>query len=112
MHKIHSNFRRLELWSRLAHRTAVVFGFGLLHGLGFASVLTEFGLPTGQFIAALIGFNVGVELAQIFVILCAFVLVGLPFGRKAYYRSALTIPASLVIAGIGGWWFVERIDII
>ena len=95
-----------------AHRTAVVFGFGLLHGLGFASVLTEFGLPTGQFIAALIGFNVGVELAQIFVILCAFVLVGLPFGRKAYYRSAITIPASLVIAGIGVWWFVERIDII
>jgi hypothetical protein len=56
-------------------RPFVVFGFGLLHGLGFASVLGEFGLPENQFIPALIGFNVGVEMGQLFVIALAFVLV-------------------------------------
>ena len=56
-------------------RPVVVFCFGLLHGLGFASVLGEFGLPEGQFLPALIGFNVGVELGQLFVIALAFLLV-------------------------------------
>lgn len=56
-------------------RPFVIFGFGLLHGLGFASVLAEFGLPDGQVIPALIGFNIGVELGQLTVIAAAFVLV-------------------------------------
>ena len=46
-------------------RIAVVFCFGLLHGLGFASVLNDVGLPTGQFVIGLVGFNIGVELAQL-----------------------------------------------
>ncbi|WP_292266811.1 HupE/UreJ family protein [Marivita sp.] len=56
-------------------RPFVIFGFGLLHGLGFASVLGEFGLPDGQVVPALIGFNVGVELGQLTVIAIAFILV-------------------------------------
>ncbi|MDP4993086.1 MAG: HupE/UreJ family protein [Marivita lacus] len=56
-------------------RPFVIFGFGLLHGLGFASVLGEFGLPEGQVIPALIGFNIGVELGQLTVIAIAFILV-------------------------------------
>lgn len=56
-------------------RPLVIFGFGLLHGLGFASVLGEFGLPQGQFIPALIGFNIGVELGQLTVIAVMFVCV-------------------------------------
>nr|WP_281495950.1 HupE/UreJ family protein [Marivita sp. S6314] len=56
-------------------RPYVVFGFGLLHGLGFASVLGEFGLPDGQVIPALIGFNIGVELGQLTVIAIAFLIV-------------------------------------
>lgn len=56
-------------------RPAVVFVFGLLHGLGFASVLAEFGLPSDQFIPALLGFNVGVELGQLLVIAIAFLVV-------------------------------------
>ncbi len=55
-------------------RPFVIFGFGLLHGLGFASVLGDFGLPPGQFVAALIGFNIGVELGQIVVIAVAWAL--------------------------------------
>ena len=56
-------------------RPLVVFAFGLLHGLGFASVLGEFGLPNGQIIPALIGFNLGVEIGQLTVIAIAFLLV-------------------------------------
>lgn len=92
-----------------AWRTAVVFGFGLLHGLGFASVLGELGGGQANFIARLIGFNIGVEIGQIAVIAAAFVLVGLPFGKKPWYRSAIAIPASVVIALVGAYWFVERV---
>lgn len=90
-------------------RTAIVFGFGLLHGLGFASVLGEIGLDPTRFVTGLIGFNVGVELGQLAVILTAFLLVGVPFGRKPWYRRAIAIPASVAIAAIGAYWAVERV---
>nr|WP_093094278.1 HupE/UreJ family protein [Shimia aestuarii] len=90
-------------------RPVVVFGFGLLHGLGFASVLEEFGLPEDTFIPALLGFNVGVELGQLTVIALAFCAVGFWFGKKPWYRARIAVPASAVIALIGAWWFVERV---
>ncbi|WP_375265097.1 HupE/UreJ family protein [Planktotalea sp.] len=90
-------------------RPVIIFIFGLLHGLGFASVLGEFGLPAGQFVAALIGFNVGVELGQLTVIALAFLAVGYWFGSKEWYRQRIAIPASLVIAAVGAYWFVERV---
>lgn len=90
-------------------RPVLVFGFGLLHGLGFASVLEEFGLPDGAFIPALIGFNVGVELGQLTVIALAFLALGLWFRNKPWYRARISVPASLVIAAIGAWWVIERV---
>lgn len=89
-------------------RPVVIFCFGLLHGLGFASVLGEFGLPEAQFISALIGFNIGVELGQLTVIALAFLAVGW-FAAKPWYRSAIAVPASCVIAAVGAFWFVERV---
>ncbi len=89
-------------------RPLVIFGFGLLHGLGFASVLGDFGLPAGQFVPALIGFNIGVELGQLTVIAIAFVLVGWAMKRD-WYRSWIAVPASCVIAAVGAYWFVERV---
>ncbi|WP_299675224.1 HupE/UreJ family protein [uncultured Roseobacter sp.] len=89
-------------------RPVVIFGFGLLHGLGFASVLEDFGLPDGQFIPALIGFNIGVEIGQLTVIAIAFLLVGW-FARQSWYRSRIAVPASCVIAAVGAYWFVERV---
>jgi hydrogenase/urease accessory protein HupE len=89
-------------------RPLVVFGFGLLHGLGFASVLGEFGLPDGAFIPALIGFNIGVEVGQLTVIAVAFLLVGLWFRHRPWYRRVITTPGSAAIALIASWWFVER----
>ena len=108
-------------------RPAVVFGFGLLHGLGFASVLAEFGLPQGQFVLALLAFNVGVELGQLAVILGAFVLILLarmaaelaPLDDEeamardlpVIYRS-VSLVGSLLIALIGLYWTLERIGVL
>ena len=89
-------------------RPFVIFGFGLLHGLGFASVLDEFGLPAGQFIPALIAFNIGVELGQLTVIALTFAAVGWMW-RKPWYRARIAIPASCVIAAVGAYWCVERV---
>ncbi len=96
--------RKMNPW-----RPAIIFVFGLLHGLGFASVLGEFGLPAGQFVAALIGFNVGVEFGQLTVIALAFLAVGFWFGGKEWYRARIAIPASIAIALVGAYWFVERV---
>lgn len=90
-------------------RVAVVFGFGLLHGLGFASVLGDIGLSPARFLTGLIGFNVGVELGQLAVIAAAFLLVGLPFGLQPWYRRVIAVPASVAIGAVGMWWTVERV---
>lgn len=89
-------------------RPAVVFGFGLLHGLGFASVLMEIGLPKDAFFPALIGFNVGVELGQLAILAAAFLCVGLWFRNKPWYRDRISTPASGAIALVGAFWFVQR----
>jgi hydrogenase/urease accessory protein HupE len=92
-----------------AWRPLVVFGFGLLHGMGFAGVLQEIGMPRSEFVAALISFNVGVELGQLAVITLAFLTAGLWFQDKPWYRARIVVPASLVIAVIGFYWTVERV---
>ena len=90
-------------------RIVVVFCFGLLHGLGFASVLGDLGLAQGQFILSLIAFNIGVEFGQLAIIASALIILTLPFGRSQRYRKLVVIPGSVVIAGIGLWWAIERI---
>jgi hypothetical protein len=95
---------RLHSW-----RPLVVFGFGLLHGLGFAGVLHEIGLPRDQFVTALIGFNVGVELGQLAVIGLAFAATGLWFRARPWYRTRIVMPASAAIALVGLFWTVERV---
>jgi hypothetical protein len=88
-------------------RPAMVFGFGLLHGLGFAGVLRELGLPAGELVTALLSFNVGVELGQITVVLLAFAAVG--WARKAeWYRASIVKPISAAIALTGLYWVVQR----
>ena len=89
-------------------RPVLIFAFGLLHGLGFAGALTEFGLSQNNLASGLIGFNLGVELGQLTVIFVCFLLVGFWFSGKAWYRRVVTIPASTVIALIGAYWVVER----
>ena len=92
-------------WSRLL----IIFGFGLLHGLGFASVLMDIGLNPTHFITGLISFNIGVEFGQLAVIIIAYLAIGITFSKTRFYRPFIQIPLSLIIASIGGWWFIERI---
>jgi hypothetical protein len=89
-------------------RLAIVFGFGLIHGLGFASSLNDLPFPKHDFFIALLGFNVGVDCGQLFVIALAFFAVGW-FRNKAWFRSRIAIPCSLVIAAVGLAWAVQRI---
>ena len=89
-------------------RLLVVFGFGLIHGLGFASAIKETGLPKRDFLSALLGFNLGVELGQLIVITAAFMAVGWFRGHPGY-RRWVVIPFSLLIALIATCWFFQRI---
>ncbi len=89
-------------------RTGLVFGFGLLHGMGFAGVLSELGIPDGQFIPALASFNVGVEAGQLSIVLLAYIGLARPWGHRLWYRGRIVVPASLLIAAVGGYWTVER----
>lgn len=95
---------RLHAW-----RPFVVFGFGLLHGMGFAGVLHEVGLPRAEFVTGLVTFNFGVELGQLAVITLAFGLVGFWGRNKTWYRARVVIPASALIALVGAYWTVERV---
>jgi len=92
-------------------RVALVFAFGLLHGMGFAGALKELGLPPGEFLTALLTFNAGVEAGQMSVVGAAFVLVGWGFGSRAWYRSRVVVPASVVIACTAVYWSVQRLHL-
>jgi len=94
-------------------RLLVVFLFGLLHGMGFASVLSDFGMPENDFALALISFNVGVEIAQVAIILLAYFVLAYWFrhrlANEQQYRQIVVIPGSLFIAVIGLYWTYDRI---
>ncbi|MFK5985464.1 MAG: HupE/UreJ family protein [Pseudomonadota bacterium] len=92
------------------YRLLIVFFFGLLHGLGFASVLAEFGMPENDFITALISFNIGVELGQLTVIAVAYLLLRHWFKDKQNYQKWVIIPFSLSIGLIGLYWAYDRFD--
>ena len=101
-----------NMYSSELHRSRLflVFGFGLLHGLGFAGVLADFGMPDEDFATALISFNIGVELGQLAVITAAFITVGLCFRARHWYRKMIVIPGSAAISVIGLVWTVERLS--
>ncbi|MEO8257983.1 MAG: HupE/UreJ family protein [Acidobacteriota bacterium] len=90
-------------------RVALVFGFGLLHGMGFAGALSELGLPRSEFLTALLTFNLGVEAGQLTVIGAAFLLVGGLSADRVWYRTRIVIPASMAIAGTAVYWTVQRL---
>jgi HupE / UreJ protein len=89
-------------------RIALVFMFGLLHGLGFAGVLTGLSLPRADFALGLVGFNIGVELGQLSVIAAVAVVVGWWRDRPWYHRRVV-LPASIAIATVGAYWTVTRL---
>ncbi len=94
-------------------RLLIVFIFGLLHGMGFASVLADFGMPENDFVTALISFNLGVEIAQIFIILLAYFFIAYllrsRLANEQQYRKIIVLPGSFLIALIGLYWTYDRI---
>jgi hypothetical protein len=97
-----------NLWGRIQRgRWAIAFVFGLIHGFGFASVLADLGLPRQALVLALVGFNVGVELGQLAIVL-AFLPVAFYLRDTRFYRLGVLQGGSVLIALLAAWWFVQR----
>jgi len=95
---------RLSPW-----RLVVVFGFGLVHGMGFASALTGLGLPRQAYFGSLVSFNVGVELGQLSIIVLCWALVGRWAAARPWYRARVLVPGSVLIGLVAAYWTVERL---
>lgn len=98
----------LQLRSSISRPAAwIAFGFGLIHGFGFANVLADMQLPPGSLALSLFAFNIGVELGQ-----CAIVLLALPLIRYAqrhtFYQRAFMPTAAVLVAAVGIVWSIER----
>jgi hypothetical protein len=92
-----------------AWRIAIVFMFGLVHGMGFARALNEIGLPRNKFFTSIFSFNVGVEIGQIIIITLMFMLIIIPFGKRPWYKKIIVYPLSATIALIAAYWTGQRI---
>ena len=92
-------------------RWMVAFGFGLIHGFGFASVLVDLGLPREALALALVGFNLGVEVGQL-AIVALFLPLAFALRRTAFYRRTVMLGGSLLIAALAGVWLVERVFVV
>jgi hydrogenase/urease accessory protein HupE len=99
-----------NLFSKQLHfyRLILIFIFGLVHGMGFANALAAIAIPQEQFITALLAFNCGVEVAQVFIIILCYYLLARPFSNKTWYKSTVVQPVSISIACIALFWSVER----
>jgi hypothetical protein len=89
-------------------RIALVFMFGLIHGMGFASSLNEIGLPRNKFFTSILSFNLGVELGQISIILAVWIMLVIPFSRRLDYRKWIVYPLSIIIAVVAAYWTIQR----
>ena len=90
-------------------RIGIIFGFGLIHGMGFANALSAIGLPKNQFLTSLLSFNLGVEIGQISIILGAYFLISKRFSDKIWYKNRIVYPISSLIACVALYWTIERI---
>ena len=102
-----------NIWPLVSRRLWIVaFGFGLVHGLGFANMLAELEMPRENLLAALFAFNLGVELGQLAILFAALPVIILVTQRLAARRPSFgrfALPtANLVIAAIGALWFTDR----
>ena len=89
-------------------RWIAAFGFGLIHGFGFASVLADLGLPRDALALSLVGFNVGVELGQI-AIVALFLPLAFRARDTAFYRRGVLVGGSLLTLALAGIWLIERV---
>jgi len=95
----------------ISARFAMAAGFGLIHGLGFASALQDLHLPRAMLLSSLLGFNVGVEIGQLAVVLAAVTVITVatkvvPLTQRRVEMSAVVASAALLAAGLA--WFLTR----
>ena len=97
-----------NVWPLVTHRRWVVaFCFGLVHGLGFANVLSDLGLPRGALALALVGFNLGVEAGQL-AIVALFMPLSYAMRTTLLYRQFVMTAGSMGIAILAALWLAER----
>jgi hypothetical protein len=89
-------------------RLALVFAFGLLHGVGWATALAQLGVPRSERLTGLAGFNLGIEIGQVTLLVLLFFAFRW-IGRREWYRQRALVPLSLAIAVVGLYWTVTRI---
>jgi len=98
-----------NLWPMVERRRwLVAFGFGLIHGFGFASVLTELGLPRDALVLSLLGFNVGVEVGQLVIVAC-FLPVAYLLRNTPLYRRGVFVGGSILTLLVALVWLAERV---
>jgi len=98
-----------NVWPIVTRRGWVLaFAFGLVHGFGFAGVLGDLGLPRGALTLALAGFNIGVEIGQLAVVLAVVPLIYL-LRHTHFYRPGILVGGSSTIALVAGVWFIGRV---
>jgi HupE / UreJ protein len=90
-----------------AGRWIIAFCFGLIHGFGFASVLTELGLSQSSLLQALLAFNVGVELGQLLLV-AAFLPIAYASRQTRFYSRTILVGGSVGVAAIALLWLLER----
>jgi HupE / UreJ protein len=90
-------------------RLVIIFIFGLIHGMGFAAALQDIGVPQHHFIAALLGFNIGVELAQVAIIVVLYLIITKYLLPKPWYLQKVAYPISCGIACVALYWVVVRL---
>lgn len=95
---------KINIW-----RLIIIFGFGLIHGLGFANALNEVGLPQTDFINSLIFFNIGVEFGQITIIFLTYFSINKWLKDKKWYKEKIVYPISSIIGCIALYWTIERL---
>lgn len=85
----------------------MAFGFGLLHGFGFAGALSEIGIANEQLLLSLLFFNIGIEIGQLIMI--PIFLFGIWFLSKIKLKKVSYVAASYLLGGVGSFWFIERV---
>ena len=117
--QIHFNILKLRLLivvmhhhhkdHKLENRFGVIFLFGLFHGLGFAGAIAEVGFPKEGFIAALLGFNVGIELGQLSVVAVVFPLLMFLDKKYPLWGGRIRTGMGYIILAGGCYWFITRL---
>jgi hypothetical protein len=89
------------------HRWKVASGFGLIHGFGFATALHQLDLSTGDLVSALFGYNLGVELGQVTIVLVAAPLILYLQRHRRFHPIVRLLAAAIFLAGV--YWFIQRL---